>query len=166
MDHEYEILQRFKKGDEAALSYILNSLKRVTTSVVQKIVRDWDQTEDIVMESFVKLWNHRDDIKSWDHLKNWLIRVAKNAAIDHKRYTLQSEDLYDEIPIDDREIVLAEYMGLLFSFYKDLPEKQKHIFRMHFIQRKSAHEISKELNAAPQTVANRISTLRKKIKKI
>jgi RNA polymerase sigma-70 factor, ECF subfamily len=52
---------------------------------VYLVVFDRDVAQEITHEAFLRLWQHRDQLLDAEHPRAWLMRVAVNLAIDHRR---------------------------------------------------------------------------------
>jgi RNA polymerase sigma-70 factor (ECF subfamily) len=61
------------------------STYRTVLGCVYFVVLDRDVAADITHEAFLRLWQHRDGLPPGSNEKAWLIRVATNLAISHRR---------------------------------------------------------------------------------
>jgi RNA polymerase sigma-70 factor, ECF subfamily len=52
---------------------------------VYLVVFDRDVAQEITHESFLRLWQQRNRLRDAEHPRAWLMRVAVNLAIDHRR---------------------------------------------------------------------------------
>lgn len=79
---------------------IYNEYYKLLFYVVIKITKNEEDTKEIVIESFRKAFNNIDKFdfnKSDSNFKAWLVRIAKNEAINYmKKYNKASIDYLDE----------------------------------------------------------------------
>jgi len=77
------LLQRIAIRDEAALAEFYDRHSGVAYSVIMRILRNPPDAEEVLQETFVRVWSRAD---TYDALLGspaaWLIRIARNRAID------------------------------------------------------------------------------------
>ena len=77
------LLQRIAIRDEAALAEFYDRHSRLAYGVIMRILRNPPDAEEVLQETFVRVWSRAD---SYDALLGspaaWLIRIARNRAID------------------------------------------------------------------------------------
>ena len=81
-----ELLAAFVAGEEGAFSILTERYLKTVYSFVVRFVGDSNEAEDIVQETFLKAWKsaskYREEASKF---KTWVLRVARNTAIDHLR---------------------------------------------------------------------------------
>jgi RNA polymerase sigma-70 factor (ECF subfamily) len=95
----------------------------------------------------------------------WLFRIAANALADHwKREGRDSHELPPEVP-DEREHQDLERRVSLFQLVDRLPEAQRQVIQMRFVEERSIREVAAALDrsegAIKQLQLRAIDTLRK-----
>jgi len=169
---DQELLQEIAKGDANAFSEFYDRYNRLIYGALIRLLRDTDNTEDIMQEVFVQLWRKASTYQpSLGSPKNWIIRIAHNRAINLIRS--QRERIKKlEMPIPEEEgvamnreliddnlldkAVSAERMEMINSAFKDLPEDQVKLLEMAFFDGYSHSEISEALKMPLGTVKTRI----------
>ncbi len=124
--------------------------------------------EDVYQDTFLKLFQQQDAEK-WpaEKLKAWLLRVAINRCIDIGRAS-QTHSYVDL----DTIVAVAEHSEEgcieIWDAVSKLPEKQRTIFHLYYVEGYQTAEIGKILHMAGATVRvnlNRARTaLRKELK--
>ncbi len=71
--------------DSSDFEAAYRSLYPLVARTVYFIVFDWEVAQEIVQEAFGRYWQHRDQLGPMSGHKAWLVRVAVNLAIDHRR---------------------------------------------------------------------------------
>ena len=64
---------------------IYTATYRAVMGSVYFVVLDRELAADITHEAFLRLWQHHDRLPEGSNQKAWLIRVATNLAISHRR---------------------------------------------------------------------------------
>jgi RNA polymerase sigma-70 factor, ECF subfamily len=77
-------------GDDGveAFDALYRSLYPLVIRSVYLVVLNPDVAQEISHEAFLRLWQHRDRLDEHANQKAWLMRVAINLAIDHRRSLL------------------------------------------------------------------------------
>ncbi len=136
---------------------------------------DLNQAEDIVQDAFIKLWNNCSKVPL-DKAKSYIYTVATNLGISITRHqkvrfkyqdyiTQRKKETHNESP----EFVMLEkeYMEKLKKAIADLPERQREVFLLSRIDKKTYKEIAElsdvSVKAIEKLMHKALSTLRKKI---
>jgi RNA polymerase sigma-70 factor (ECF subfamily) len=82
----------------------------------------------------------------------WLLRIAANALADHwKREARDSHDLPPDVP-DEREHQDLERRLSLFQLVDRLPEAQRQVIHMRFVEDRSIREVADALDRSEGAV--------------
>ena len=80
------LIERVAARDPAAVAALHDRHARVLYSLILRIVRDTGEAEDVLQEVFLRLWEKAD---TYDPVLGspigWLVRIARNRAIDRVR---------------------------------------------------------------------------------
>jgi RNA polymerase sigma-70 factor (ECF subfamily) len=80
-----EVVQLARKGSEAAYRELLTRYERPVFSLIFRMVRDRELSEDLSQDTFIKVLNHIDRYRPEFKFSSWLFKIANNVAIDHLR---------------------------------------------------------------------------------
>ncbi len=131
---------------------------------------DLETAEDLVQESFIKLWDNCAKI-IFQKAKSFLYTVATNLFIDKKRhqkvvlnYQQQYENTNDN---QNPEFLLEEqeFMVKLQATLGNLPDKQREVFLLSRIDKKTYKEISEMLQISVKAVEKRMHNALKVVRK-
>jgi len=131
---------------------------------------DKQTAEDIVQESFIKLWNNCAKI-IFDKAKAYLFSVASNMFIDVKRHDKVVLKYQNSKPgklnIETPEFVIEEkeFMVKLQKTIGSLPDKQREVFLLNRIDKKTYKEIANMLNISVKAVEKRMHNALKIVRK-
>jgi RNA polymerase sigma-70 factor (ECF subfamily) len=80
-----EVVQLARKGSEAAYRELLARYERPVFSLIFRMVRDRETSEDLAQETFIKVLNNLDRYSPEFKFSSWLFKIANNLTIDHLR---------------------------------------------------------------------------------
>lgn len=80
-----DVIRRLRAGDERALEVLFREHYATMVTVVRRIVFAPDVAEELVQDVFFKLWRKREELPEIDALRTYLIRAARNTALNHLR---------------------------------------------------------------------------------
>jgi RNA polymerase sigma-70 factor (ECF subfamily) len=83
---DLELLQRIAARDDSALAALYDRHCRAAYSLILRILRSPADADDVLQETFVRVWARADTYDSrLGAPAAWLIRIARNRAIDRVR---------------------------------------------------------------------------------
>jgi RNA polymerase sigma-70 factor (ECF subfamily) len=145
-DLVYRAVARLKEGDKSALHFLFVRYSDDVCGYVRSIVKDSHEAEDITQNVFAKLVTA---IRRYEQREvpfaAWILRVARNAALDHMRARRQipfeevrtTDEGYEQVGFD-RSQSLREALGRL-------PEDQREVLVLRHIAGLSPTEIAERL---------------------
>ena len=142
-----------KAGDWNGLSYLYSRYADDVRRFVQSIVHDQYEAEDITQDVFAKLLRKIQRYEEREvPFAAWIMRVARNAALDHLRSRRQIP--VDEVRINDdgHEQTSFEYTNALKVALADLPESQRHVLVLRHIGGLSPTEIAERLGKTEASI--------------
>ena len=150
---ERKAIAAAKRGDWDALTYLYSRYSDDVCRFVQSIVRDHHQAEDITQDVFAKLI--RAIQKSEERevpFAAWIMRVARNAALDHVRSRRQ-------IPVDEvwvsengEEQTSLDCTRALKEALAELPQSQREVLVLRHIGGLSPNEIAERLGKSEASI--------------
>lgn len=123
--------------------------------------QDIDKAEDILQETFIKLWNNCENV-NYNKVKSYLFTVASNTFLNivkHEKVVrnYQKSNANHQTNESPEFIMLEkEFMDKLERTIDALPEKQKEVFLLNRIEKKTYKEIADRLNISVKAVEKRM----------
>ena len=119
-----------------------------------------DQAEDVVQEAFIKLWNNCAKV-SPGKAKSYIYTIANNLSISntrhekvkfkHKNYITQRKtDINHESP--EFIVLEKEYMEQLKNALAELTDRQREVFLLNRIDKKTYKEIAEISGVSVKTI--------------
>jgi RNA polymerase sigma-70 factor (ECF subfamily) len=173
----YEAVAHAKEGDMSALHFLYVRFADDVCAYVRSIVRDPHTAEDITQIVFTKLMKAIHKYERRDvPFAAWIIRVARNVALDHIRASRQiplaevrtSDEGGDQVgferalslrealarlPADQREVLVLRHVAGLSpgEIAERLGKSEASIHGLHHRGRKELKAALRDLEAAPVT---------------
>ncbi len=122
---------------------------------------DLETAEDIVQESYIKLWINCAKV-TFQKSKSYLFTIATNLFIDKKRHekvVLQFKNkIQNHIEHENPEFILQEkeFMLKIQNTIGNLPDKQREVFLLSRIDKKTYKEIAELINISVKAVEKRM----------
>ncbi len=161
-------IEKLKEHNDEAFDYIYQMTKKGVYAVIFSIVRDYDETEDIMQDVYMKMIRSLHQYQPNTNFYNWLLQIARHSAIDYyrrksKETTYQAED-YDQtfqskIP-DPAETDAFE------SMMQILDEEERMVVLLKVIDQMKHREIAKLMNKPIGTILWIYQKAMKKLKEI
>ncbi|MEJ5148307.1 MULTISPECIES: RNA polymerase sigma factor [unclassified Sphingobacterium] len=172
-----QLIDSLKGDDQTGFVIIYHRFYKQLFFFILKYIKEADIAEEIVADVFVKVWDRRMNFPTMENLRAFVYISAKNASLNTiraKRSKGIHESLsdYEDLLVDDKDafsnLIHAELVHAIFTEVEKLPEKQKEVFNLTFLEDKTVEEIAEELAMSPSAVyTNRsraINTIRHLLK--
>lgn len=95
--NEHALIRAVGLGNESAFQDIFNKYSKDVFHFSLSLLLDHQSAEDVTQETFVKLWKNAKNWKPDAHIKTWLIKVARNTALDKLRKNKTTKKLQNEL---------------------------------------------------------------------
>lgn len=132
-----------RAGSEFAFEAFFRAEFSNVVFFVNRYVRDRCQAEDIAQEAFLALWKHRRNLDTDRNLRNYVLTIARNRALNwlrdvvaRKGGTLEAHEalIHARIlqdPEVDQRIDALETEQMLARTFNSLPKKAREMFRLN-----------------------------------
>ncbi len=132
---------------------------------------DRDQAEDVMQEAFIKLWDNCKKV-IFEKAKGFLCTVANNLFLNQvAKQKVRLE--YSKIPrstknVESPDFVMEEkeFMEKLQKAIAELPEKQREVFLLNRIDKKTYNQIAEMLDISVKAVEKRMHNALKELRKL
>ena len=158
-----QLFHSFQKGDEQAISFIVNIYSKRLMAYAFKLVHSKVISQEIVQDSFIALWERRKSIKSHQSVLSYLFRVCYNLASDYVRMQIKERECmkqheYFIEPSTDFccNVSKQDFNQLVCGALSQMPARRRKVFEMSRLQGLSHEEIATLLNISVKTVYSHI----------
>ena len=168
---ETELVHRAKNGERNAFSELVCIHAQGVRNVIYRMCGDTQIAEDAAQETFIQAWLHLSSYRPQTSLRNWLYRIAVNAATDmlRKEKRILPNDIGD-LPLTEAgpgpELLVSqqERTALVQRAVLSLPEASRAVLVLREYEEMSYHEIADALDIPVGTVMSRLNYARKLLK--
>ena len=155
---EPELLDRLRRGDEAAFDTIFRTHYPQLVLVAENMLGDRGLAEEIAQEVMLELWKRREAL-ALESLRAYLIRATRNRALNqirHEKVTRQAEPFAAgessapasaEADLADQEIESAVKAAV-----QQLPDRCREVFELSRVHGLKYSEIARTLDISVKTV--------------
>lgn len=178
---DLEVIELALNGDQRAYAELTERHRNAVFSIVFKIVRDREESMDLVQETFMKAFSSLASYRSEYKFSTWLYKIAANCSIDHLRKKrikalsldrkLETDDGSVEIEVADnsynpeKDLIRKQQRISIEDAIDTLPPKYREVIVYRHKDDKSYEEIADLLNIPVGTVKARIFRARELLKK-
>jgi RNA polymerase sigma-70 factor (ECF subfamily) len=152
-------------GDEAAFAALYDELAAAVFGTVRRVLRDPAMSEEVTQEVFVELWrtSARFDPERAS-VSTWAITMARRRAVDRVRREQSQRDRIERSATQRQAVPDAPDDAVVASIESErvnravaeLPEEQRIVIEMAFLDGHSHGEIAERLDLPLGTVKGRV----------
>jgi len=167
------LISQLQKGDEAAFRAIYNQLHQRIYRMLFALVKNHEQTEDLLQQTFVNLWMNRTKLNESQPLYPYVYLTARRLAVDHFRkkilednakvYLTQHHERQGEYTAEAHAAM--DLQRFTEEAIKTLPRQQQTAFLLSRYEGLSHDEIAERMQISRNTVKNHLICALKHLKR-
>jgi len=170
---EIALIEKAQKGDRNAYGELVRHHHPGVVNVVYRMCGDEGLAEDAAQEAFIRAWLNLSSFQPGTSLRNWLYRIAVNAALDALRRepqapTIEVESLAMPDPLAGPEALFLQKERALIvqRAILSLAETSRAILVLREYGGLSYQEIAAALDIPLGTVMSRLNYARERLKEL
>lgn len=171
-EDDKNLVVKLSHGEVKAFDALFYKYSRRLYAFSFSLLKNEEDSKEIVQEAFLKIWNKRLEIDSSKSFKSYLFAVSYNLIVDHLRHKIKNQEyqkfLLDYFNEDNTQVNnYAEYeilSGEIEQAVEELPTKRKQIFKLSRESGLSYNAIALKLGISEKTVENQITLSLRHIK--
>ena len=167
------LMARVQEGDAEAFKEVIKELWPKVWALCSKIVGP-DGADDVAQETFTKVWRYRDRYKSSCPLEPWVMKIARNCALDHKRKEKRRKESAAPPDMLQNAVEQLDKLGLSISELKlwtdvedclgRLEHEEFDMIWLYYIEGYTLKEIGIKANKSHTTTRRRLERAVKKLR--
>jgi RNA polymerase sigma-70 factor (ECF subfamily) len=160
---DQEILRAIGKGDTDAFQKVFNDCYESLCQYAFTILKDMDESEDIVQATFIRIWENRKELDIRHTVRSYLFKAVYHKCInqlEHRTVKLKYQDhglRERSSQVQHPEVFPDELEENIKSAINRLPPQCRLIFVMSRYEELRYSEIARKLNISVNTVENQVS---------
>jgi RNA polymerase sigma-70 factor (ECF subfamily) len=167
---DFDLITAAQQGDQHAFGELVRRHREAVITVVYRMCGDVHLAEDAAQEAFVRAWQHLPGYQPRSPFRNWVYRIAINAALDTLRAVRQERETVDvDTPAsaDERPEALAERAEQAEGVRRavlSLPQASRAVAVLREYEGLSYQEIADTLDIPIGTVMSRLNYARSRLR--
>lgn len=139
--------------------------------MINRILRDEEESSDAVQDLMLKLWSRRNDLEKCSNIQGYIISMAKNYCFDMlkkkrpSRISEKEEYKLQNLRTEERSLEVKEQYEQIHKVIENLPEKYRDVIRMRDIDGFSFEEIKEMTGYEISHIRVLLSRSRMKVKR-
>jgi len=169
--NETELVTQAQRGDRNAFGELVRIHAQSVTNVIYRMCGNIQIAEEAAQETFIQAWLHLSSYRPQTSLRNWLYRIAVNAATDILRkekrilpHAIEDLPLTDSRPGPEALLNQSERTALVQKAILSLSDASRAVLILREYEEMSYHEIADTLDIPVGTVMSRLNYARKILK--
>lgn len=160
-NEDFELIEKILAGDVNLFEKIQKKYHRQLFSLVLRMIRNYEDAQDIVQETFIRAFNNLDKYQKEFQFHSWLFKIASNLCIDclrRRRFQHISIDMpapyrddadaldfVDEEANADKDLLSKEQTNILNKAIEELPEHYRKVIILRHFEELDYKEIAEQL---------------------
>lgn len=168
---------------EADFDQLMRLHQRRIYRLLLGMLRDPEAADTLTQECFLRAWRKRSSFRGEAAVGTWLVRIAVNLARDHARNRRlafwrwlfaapagsddarsQAERLPSRRAGPEQALLARQELDAVWSVVQALPQQQKAVFLLRFVEEMSLDEIAQALGLSTGTVKAHLSRALRAVK--
>ena len=170
IENEINLIENATEGDENACQSILNLYKGRIFSYVYRLVRNYDDAEEITFDTFIRCFKALNRYDRKRSFSTWLFTIAHNLVIDFFRKNKQEYEYVDERHSvkDDfvQEYETKKKLEKIERALAKMPPLDRELVILFHREECSYKEISEILKLPITTIKTRLHRARKRLREL
>jgi RNA polymerase sigma-70 factor, ECF subfamily len=170
-EDESSLVQQAQQGDRNAFGELVRLHYPGVIRVVYRLCGDTGLAEDMTQEAFLRAWINLSSFHPQSSLRNWLYRIAVNAALDVLRRKPEEtlEDEAAQMVVDpglgpEKTLIEKEHVAMVQQAMQSLPEASRSVLVLREYGGLSYQEIASMLDVPVGTVMSRLNYARNRLR--
>ena len=173
VETEAALIEKAQSGDRSAYAELVRQHHQGTINVVYRMCGDTQLAEDAAQDAFIQAWLNLSSFRPGTSLRNWLYRIAVNAALDTLRRAPKTPFAeFDTLSMPDPQagpeaaLLQKERRITVQKAILSLAEASRAVLVLREYGGLSYQEISSALDIPLGTVMSRLNYARERLKEI
>jgi RNA polymerase sigma-70 factor (family 1) len=161
MNDKIKHIQEVKSVDNATFEHLFTDHYDPLYRYCQTMVKDQNDTEDIVQSVFMDLWHDRGNLVIHTSIKAYLYKAVYFKCMNKIKHDKVASKYSNSISNSESSavtdtLIIQEIADKIKETIESLPEQCRKIFSMSRMDGLRYNEIAEKLNLSPKTIENQM----------
>ncbi|PWT83438.1 MAG: hypothetical protein C5B57_06820 [Blastocatellia bacterium] len=159
------LLNRIVARDSGAVGELYDRHSRLLYGLILRVLRDRSEAEEVLQEVFVQVWMRAETYNvALGTPAAWLVRIARNRAIDRLRAnnvrarTVEETPLPPPVESPEARAAMSEQQRAVARALEALPLEQRQLIEYAYFQGLTQSELAERFGLPLGTVKTRVRT--------
>ncbi len=170
-----ELVTAIRQEDRPALGELYNRYYKKVFNKCFSFTKKQEEAFDLAQESLMKAFDNIHSFKGESSFSTWLYTIThrhclatlkKNGRFQFhslEENTVRDDDQYDGSPAAEENSERAEQELIMYSLINALPEKERSLLNLKYLQGESVENLQAQLNISGSAVKMRLKRSREKL---
>jgi len=169
-----QLVAAIRLDDRHALGELYNRYYKKVFNKCYSFTRKQEEAFDLAQESLMKAFDHIHSFKGESSFSTWLYTITHRHCLaalkKNGRFQFhplednqQDEDQRDASPLSEESHERAEQELIMYSLINALPEKEKNLLNLKYLQGESVESLQTQLNISGSAIKMRLKRSREKL---
>ena len=183
-EDDVQLIRKILSGDDAAFSILVEKYRKSIHALAWRKINDFHYAEEIMQDTFLKAYKKLPTLRNPNQFAGWLHVTANRLCIDWLRkqkrqqeQKLVMQSLEDTRPeeiekssythhISEQRMTESteRYHELVQKLLEKLPENERAVVTLYYLDEMSTKEIGKLLEVSVNTITSRLQRARKRLR--
>jgi len=172
-DHERELVERCRRGDEGAFQELVEHHKNLVFALIARTVQDRSRAEDLAQEVFLRIHRGLPYFRGEARLSTWIYRIVANVCAQDQSKAPGMVSLDDErtgtgdpTGATDRQFGDLELGDRLEKAIARLPPNYRLLIASHYLNGVQYEELAEALQMPLGTVKTQIHRAKQQLRRL
>ena len=177
-EDDVQLIHKILSGDDAAFSTLVEKYQKSVHALAWRKIQDFHHAEEIMQDTFLRAYKKLPTLKNPDQFAGWLHVIANRLCIDWMRSQKSMMQSLEDTPVEEIEessytYHISEqrmtertehYHELVKRLLEKLPENERAVVTLFYLDEMSTREIGKLLGVSVNTITSRLQRARKRLR--
>lgn len=158
---EKSLVSKLKSKDESSYRFVFEKYYKLLFYETNKILNNTEDTKDVIQQTFLQFFNKIDELNEESNIKNYLLKISHNIAIDTYR---KNKNIRETVSDDELFVSYDSPQLFIESFNNILTKEEENILILKIYFDYTFDEIAKEQNETINVIQAKYYKAIRKIK--
>ena len=177
-EDDVQLIHKILSGDDAAFSILVEKYQKSVHALAWRKIQDFHYAEEIMQDTFLRAYKKLPTLKNPDQFAGWLHVIANRLCIDWMRSQKSVMQSLEDTPVEEIEQSsythhiseqrmterTEHYHELVKRLLEKLPEKERTVVTLFYLDEMSTKEIGKFMGVSVNTITSRLQRARKRLR--